>query len=118
MVDESFTGAQAAPAASGYARSIDAVFGKKDMTGFLIVTALGHVVWRVNSTKMRGGHGASLEIVLCDTLNMRAISRVGSPASRRLIASFFWCGGELRRSPHVNAARLGAVAAFARAGAD
>jgi hypothetical protein len=41
MVNECFTGAQAAPAASGYARSIDAVFGKKDMTGFLIVTALG-----------------------------------------------------------------------------
>jgi hypothetical protein len=40
MVNESFIGAQAAPAASGYARSIDAVFGKKDMTGFLIVTAL------------------------------------------------------------------------------
>jgi hypothetical protein len=32
-------------------------------------------------------------MVLCETLNIRAISRVGSPASRRLIASFFWCLG-------------------------
>jgi hypothetical protein len=30
-------------------------------------------------------------MVLCETLNIRSISRVGSPASRRLIASFFWC---------------------------
>jgi len=61
---------------------------------------------------------ASLEIVLCETLNIRAISRVGSPASRRFSASFFWCLVEFRRSPHVNAPRLARFAAFAGAGAD
>ena len=44
-----------------------------------------------DEAKMHSGHGASLEIVLCDTLNIRAISRVGSPASRHLIASRCWC---------------------------
>ena len=53
----------------------------------------------VDSTKMHAGRGASLDIVLCDTLNMRAISRVGSPASRRLIASFFWCAVSLGGRP-------------------
>ena len=56
--------------------------------------------------------------MLCETLNRRAISRVGSPASRRLQRLFLLVRGELRRSPHVNAARLGALAAFAGAGAD
>jgi len=50
---------------------------------------------RYNSIHLLGGSGLcqalSLEIVLCETLNIRAISRVGSPASRRLSASFFWC---------------------------
>jgi hypothetical protein len=34
----------------------------------------------------------SLEIVLCDTLKSLAMSRIGSPASRRRRASFIWCG--------------------------
>jgi len=37
-------------------------------------------------------HAASLEIVLCETLKLLPMSRIGSPASRRLIASAFWCG--------------------------
>jgi hypothetical protein len=51
-----------------------------------------HIARRVCALKMHGAHASSLEILLYETLNIRAISRVGSPASRRLIASFFWCG--------------------------
>ena len=35
-----------------------------------------------------GRHVANLEIVLCETLKLLAMSRMGSPASRRLSASF------------------------------
>jgi hypothetical protein len=36
------------------------------------------------------GHAVSREIVLCETLKLLAMSRIGSPASRRLIASACW----------------------------
>src|ERR1700730_16211036 len=35
-------------------------------------------------------HGCNLEIVLCETLKLLPMSRIGSPASRRLIASACW----------------------------
>jgi hypothetical protein len=53
--------------------------------------AKSRVARGVNAIKFNRAHGSNLEIVLCETLNIRAISRVGSPASRRLIASRLWC---------------------------
>jgi len=57
------------------------------------------------------------EIVLCETLKLFPMSRIGSPASRRLITSFIWCGVNFGLRP-IFTPRAFASTAFSHAGAD